>query len=326
MTHLTLFSLSQHQTKPTRGHVTVAGYDSTDNRISSVLGVCPQFDRVVRELTVEENLLFFARARGARGALARRLAEHSAAMVGLGSKDVYARKAEQLSGGMRRRLSLGIAMIGSPEIILLDEPTTGLDPANRAQIWKIIANIKEAANQVVLITTHSMDEADALCTRIGIMAAGNLRCLGTQLELKNRYGQGYTLSVQCQIVFPMAHGETLLDVESAFELEKLVLENIDTFMLHVTEGRVSKNFVHDIEDTRYRIESGQLVVDTMSETAAAATWNVYFNYALARDVDLANVFGALVQHAAEYGIVEWGINQSSLEDVFIAVAENYVSD
>lgn len=98
---------------------------------------------------------------------------------------------------MRRRLSVAISMVGEPKVIFLDEPTTGLDPENKRQLWDII--IEEQKNksrqQSVVITTHSMEEADVLCNRIGIMQHGVLRCIAPQLILKQKYGGGYHLTI-----------------------------------------------------------------------------------------------------------------------------------
>ncbi len=94
---------------------------------------------------------------------------------------------------MRRRLSIGIALVGNPAVVLLDEPTSGLDPETRNGIWRVVA--LAARSRALLLTTHSMDEADALCSRIGILVAGQLRCVGTPLRLKSRFGSGYTLTI-----------------------------------------------------------------------------------------------------------------------------------
>ena len=110
--------------------------------------------------------------------------------------DAYNTKASGLSGGMRRRLTIAMAILGNPPIVLMDEPTTGLDPDNRQQVWKIIQSLK-SPDRLILLTTHSMEEAEALCTRIGIMAHGRLMCVGSSQHLKTQFGKGYTLTVNC---------------------------------------------------------------------------------------------------------------------------------
>jgi len=94
------------------------------------------------------------------------------------------------SGGMKRRLSVANALIGQPDVVYLDEPSTGLDPAAKHNLWDIINECK--GDKSLLLTTHSMEEADALCDRMGIMTHGNLACIGSAPQLKQRYGAGYT--------------------------------------------------------------------------------------------------------------------------------------
>ena len=99
---------------------------------------------------------------------------------------------------MQRRLSIAISLVGKPEIIFLDEPSTGLDPKHRRQLWDILSKEEFRERRSLIITTHSMEEADTLCTRIGIMTKGVLRCLGSSLHLKSKYGGGYHLYVNCR--------------------------------------------------------------------------------------------------------------------------------
>jgi ABC-type multidrug transport system ATPase subunit len=132
-----------------------------------------------------DHLLFYARLKGVTGRMAFDVAKSAAISVRLG--DALTKKASQLSGGMRRRLSLAIAFVGSPSVVFLDEPTTGLDPETRREIWALIESKK--ANRCIVLTTHSMEEADALCSKISIMAHGLLKCFGTNLHLKNKFGK-----------------------------------------------------------------------------------------------------------------------------------------
>jgi ABC-type multidrug transport system ATPase subunit len=109
---------------------------------------------------------------------------------------------------MRRRLSIGIALVTDPKVLVLDEPTTGLDPDTRNGLWNCI-NLA-AKSRAVLLTTHSMEEADALCQRIGIMCNGSMTCLGTPLHLKNKFGSGYIITVALDM--PMIIKAVLIDI------------------------------------------------------------------------------------------------------------------
>ena len=97
---------------------------------------------------------------------------------------------------MKRRLSVAISLVSDPKIIYLDEPSTGLDPENRRQLWDIFAALK--GKRAIVLTTHSMEEADVLCNRIAIVANGILRCVAPQVRLKSLYGGGYHLQINCQ--------------------------------------------------------------------------------------------------------------------------------
>ena len=110
--------------------------------------------------------------------------------------DVYHHKdtvAENLSGGSKRKLSVAIALIGGSKLVLLDEPTSGMDLSARRKLWNMLRNYKN--NRIIILTTHYMDEADILGDRIGIMTGGQVVCLGSSLFLKNRYGVGYKLTM-----------------------------------------------------------------------------------------------------------------------------------
>jgi len=102
-------------------------------------------------------------------------------------------RVKELSGGMKRRLSVAVSLVGNPQIVFLDEPSTGLDPENRRQLWNVLLHVKQG--KCLILTSHSMEEADILCTKIGIMSRGNLRCLGSNVRLKNKFGEGYSLKV-----------------------------------------------------------------------------------------------------------------------------------
>jgi len=104
-------------------------------------------------------------------------------------------KARELSGGMKRRLSVAISLVSDPKIIFLDEPSTGLDPENRRQLWDILSKLR--GKRAIVLTTHSMEEADVLCNRIGIVTNGILRCCAPQVRLKSLYGGGYHLEISC---------------------------------------------------------------------------------------------------------------------------------
>ncbi|KAF9375542.1 ATP-binding cassette sub- A member 5 [Podila verticillata] len=160
--------------------------------LRSMIGICPQFDILWPRLTVRDHLTLFAKIKG--------IAPHEvdAAVTQMidemGLTELGNKFAKTFSGGNKRRLSLAMAVIGCPKIIFLDEPTTGVDVSIRQAIWNSIRKLKRTS--CVILTTHSMEEADALCDRIGIITNGHIQALGTSQRLKNTYGAGYKVVVK----------------------------------------------------------------------------------------------------------------------------------
>ncbi|XP_037068888.1 ATP-binding cassette sub-family A member 2-like [Pollicipes pollicipes] len=159
----------------------------------SEMGYCPQHDALHGEMTVSEHLTVYAMIRGVPPARLRLEVDRLLRQLGL---VVYARRpAAVLSGGNKRKLSTALALVGAPRLVLLDEPTTGMDPASRRYLWELVRRLV-AAGRSVLLTSHSMEECEALCTRLAVMVNGRLRCLGSPQHLRNRFGDGYTVTIR----------------------------------------------------------------------------------------------------------------------------------
>ncbi|KAI9136115.1 hypothetical protein BKA69DRAFT_1042814 [Paraphysoderma sedebokerense] len=312
----TTIQILQGSLKPSSGIAMVGGYEVTNPMLSSVMGVCPQHDRVFLELTVEENLLFFARVRGASWKMSRELAEHASKMVGL-TGPAYIRQAQFLSGGMRRRLALAIAMIGSPRVLFLDEPTTGLDPANRLHMWRIIGNIRDRKEHCICLISHSMDEVDTLSTRIGIMAAGSLRCIGSQITLKNKFGTGYSLVFQTAL-------QSEATPAAIFGKEASVTKYLTSIVSEKISKSYKLEYAPSIEDVKDRLTTGAITV--VDSNGKEAKWSASIKFGLPNDIKLGDVLEVLEACVTDEtsNVVEWGLNQSTLEDVFIRVATKYV--
>ena len=134
------------------------------------IGYCPQFDSLLDNLTGEEMLFLFGRLRGIREKNLKQTVDCIVRMVDLTKHAKFV--CSTYSGGNKRKLSLGMALIGLPKIIFLDEPTSGVDSEARRKIWKTLVSVKEKFNCSIVLTSHSMDECEALCSRIAIMVAG----------------------------------------------------------------------------------------------------------------------------------------------------------
>ncbi|KAG0273216.1 hypothetical protein BGZ97_010776, partial [Linnemannia gamsii] len=159
--------------------------------VHSRMGVCPQHDILWGDLTVADHLLFYARLRGVPPTLEQQAVSYAIASVSL--TRFRDRQVKGLSGGEMRRVSIAISLLGDNRVVFLDEPSTGLDPEVRRVIWDIVNRVK--VNRTVVLTTHSMEEADILSDKIAIMTNGLLRCIGTSLHLKELYGSGFRLNI-----------------------------------------------------------------------------------------------------------------------------------
>ncbi|MBO3839970.1 MAG: ATP-binding cassette domain-containing protein [Thermoproteota archaeon] len=174
--------------KPTEGSASILGYDIVKqaNNVRKVIGVVPQEYTADEDLTGYENVMLCADLYGIPREVARKRALELLELVELaGFKD---KKVETYSGGMRRRLELACGLINRPKVLFLDEPTLGLDVQTRAATWDYIKRLKEEYEMTIFMTTHYLEEADALCDRIAIIDHGKIIVKGSPEELKNALG------------------------------------------------------------------------------------------------------------------------------------------
>ncbi|KAM9790018.1 retinal-specific phospholipid-transporting ATPase ABCA4-like [Neosynchiropus ocellatus] len=191
----TTFKMLTGDTDVSGGEASVAGYSILTEilDVHQNMGYCPQFDAIDDLLTGREHLHLYARLRGVPEAEIARVAEWGIQKLGL--SEYAGRCAGTYSGGNKRKLSTAIALIGCPALVLLDEPTTGMDPHSRRFLWNAILSVIRDGRAVVL-TSHSMEECEALCTRLAIMVNGTFKCLGTIQHLKYKFGDGYVVTMK----------------------------------------------------------------------------------------------------------------------------------
>jgi lipooligosaccharide transport system ATP-binding protein len=187
---------------PTAGELRILGLDPAVDgpAIRARLGVVPQTDNLDTELTVEENLLVYGRYFGLPRAVVRARAAELLDFVQLA--DRARDKVEPLSGGMKRRLTIARALVNEPDVVLLDEPTTGLDPQARHVLWERLYRLKQRGVTLVL-TTHYMDEAEQLCDRLVVMDKGRIAAEGSPAELIRAWSTREVVELR----FPLVEGE-----------------------------------------------------------------------------------------------------------------------
>ena len=192
------------------------------NELNELFGYCPQFDAIFEHLTVFENLEFYARIKGIKKEFTSILVD---AIIKEMSLDEFTHKISgRLSGGNKRKLSVAISMISNPPIILLDEPSTGMDPEARRYMWSVIHRMStKGIKSSVIMTTHSMDEAETLCKRIAIMVNGEFVCFGKANQIKEKYGYGYEANVRIKPLSEKQFNELL----SKYSLDKNLLVDVN---------------------------------------------------------------------------------------------------
>jgi lipooligosaccharide transport system ATP-binding protein len=215
---------------PSGGELTILGLDPVKDgpAIRSKLGVVPQEDTLDLELTVQENLLIYGRYFGLRRDV---IADRTAKLLDFVQLTERARdQVEPLSGGMKRRLTIARSLISEPEILLLDEPTTGLDPQARHVVWDRLYRLKQQGVTLVL-TTHYMDEAEQLCDRLIVMDGGKIAAQGSPRELIARYSTPEVLELRFSLDEQDHAPDKLADVPAA-RLEVLA----DRILLYTQDG------------------------------------------------------------------------------------------
>ncbi len=214
--------------QPTDGSVHVLGVDVVRDhvRARALMGVVPQEAEPYEELTPPEHLAFFGRLRG----LSRREAAHRAQTLieMLGLEPHRRTVARELSGGLKRKLLLGVALVGDPPVLVLDEPTTGLDPHARREIWALLQGLR-GRGRTILITTHYMDEAEVLCDEVAVIHGGRIYAQGTVDDLRARCRSRY------KATFNNGDGRTAIMGQSSDEvLAELRRRGVEEFHLAKT--------------------------------------------------------------------------------------------
>uniref|UniRef100_A0AAX7VQB9 ABC transporter domain-containing protein n=1 Tax=Astatotilapia calliptera TaxID=8154 RepID=A0AAX7VQB9_ASTCA len=293
---------------PTSGTALINGYDiRTDmDSIRTYLGMCPQHNVLFNELTVEEHIYFYARLKGRSRQEVKTEMDQMIKDVGLPHK----RKelAKNLSGGMQRKLSVAIAFVGGSKIIILDEPTAGVDPYARRGIWELLLKYKQG--RTIILSTHHMDEADILGDRIAIISHGKMRCCGSSIFLKKCFGSGYYLTLVRDGSGKMtAHPQCRRFSFSSFPVFRSCFG-----IIFVTFHPANLSAV------------GQLVQRHVPEAIFLESIGQEITYILpyggAKDGTFGTLFRELDRAMADLGLTSYGISDTTLEEIFLKVAED----
>uniref|UniRef100_A0A8D2MI87 ATP binding cassette subfamily A member 1 n=1 Tax=Zonotrichia albicollis TaxID=44394 RepID=A0A8D2MI87_ZONAL len=291
---------------PTSGTAFILGKDirSELSTIRQNLGVCPQHNVLFDLLTVEEHIWFYARLKGLPEKKVKEEMDQMATDVGLPHK--LKARTSKLSGGMQRKLSVALAFVGGSKVVILDEPTAGVDPYSRRGIWELL--LKYRQGRTIILSTHHMDEADILGDRIAIISHGKLCCVGSSLFLKNQLGTGYYLTLVKKDAFiqscvKLKRNDTLWKLASfqrcpicppflncllhLFFLDVSAISNLIT--KHVPEARLVEDIGHEL--------------------------TYVLPYKAAKEGAFVELFHEIDDRLSDLGISSYGISETTLEEV-----------
>ncbi|XP_046544461.1 phospholipid-transporting ATPase ABCA3-like [Haliotis rubra] len=277
----TTFKMITGDVMLTRGNVFLQSFDIKNHtqKVQENMGYCPQFDALIDQMTGRETLTMYARLKGVPENCIKGVCDNLLDIMML--RQYSDKPTSEYSGGNKRKLSTAIALVGDPAFIMLDEPSTGMDPKARRQLWNVLSQVRECGRTLVL-TSHSMEECDALCTRIAIMVNGRFVCLGTPQHLKTKFGQGYTLIARMKTVEtePEVSEETApASTESLVNFIKSTYPDTKVFDDH-------QGYVH---------------------------FQVPYN-----SVSLAQIFTVMEQSKVQFSVEDYSVHQTTLEQVFLS--------
>lgn len=369
----TIMAMLTAEFPPSSGDALLAGYSVSNEpeQTRRRIGYCPQFDAHFANMTGWEHVELYAIIKGIPRDLLKEAVAAKLREVGLSEFDSQ-QLSSDYSGGMKRKLSVACATIGSPQIVFLDEPSTGMDPVARRDLWKVISRMVqgrrgmlESEKTSVILTTHSMEECESLCPRIGIMAGGKLQCLGSAQHLKGRFGQGY--QIEMKVKHPVDEDTDVLnysrlilqdlnvlrdDIEAA-DLHKLasstnihlaqvkvVCENLtgdDYLSKMIISGHPNGYHIFKLADSPVGITVEELVGFFAEELRVRALIDYFersYTSAILRErqdakvrfeigsegVTISSVFANIEMHKEELLLDDYGVSQTSLEQVFNSFA------
>ena len=274
----------------TSGNIYLKGKKLIDNNKHNnrEIGWCPQQNPIIEVLSAREHLELLSKIRQVPTVL---IPSHVDTLISLLSLDKFAdRRSGTYSGGNKRKLSLGMALVGSPTVLLLDEPSSGLDPISRRYIWDTIANIH---NKCILLTSHVIEECEALCQRVAIIKKGKLKCIGSVPKMKDKFSQGYKLFIQ------------LKQNSDKANILNLIKDNIKGSKLY---NIFNESFDLDINNAS--------VISVLNNPISELCFQ------LPKNIKLSEVYVFIEKNRDIYNITEFYISQASLEDVFFQVNQD----
>ena len=346
----TTFKCLSKEILPTYGKIYIDNKEINEDfdKVRSLIGYCPQFDAIFESLTVYENLEFYGLVKGAKKDKIESIIY--ALMDEMNLTPYKNKESGRLSGGNKRKLSVAIAIICNPPIILLDEPSTGMDPEARRYMWGVIHRMSlNRKKSSIIMTTHSMEEAETLCKRIAIMVDGQFKCLATSDEIKDKYGYGFEINLQIN----NPNFEDLLKKYNISEEDKKAQINLDNIINYLDKYNL-KQFSQELIKERlggkiieeinyggyvylsriiawiYYLENALKMISIILEDFPEVHCsnygenNLVFKIKRNRNEDeksIGYLFGIIEENSNKFNIQKYFLQLTSLEQIFNQFAE-----
>ena len=343
-----VFKILTSELFPTSGDSHIGGYSSVFNQSKTrqLIGYCPQFDAISSLLTGKEHLELYARIKGVPAEKIPDFVDQKLKEMDLDQyRDV---QAGNYSGGNKRKLCVAIACIGNPPVVFLDEPSAGMDPDARKKMWQVIDDIK-SRNTSLILTTHSMEEAEAVCDRIAIMVSGRFRCLGTSTQIKNKFGKHLELYLKIrpptdeqiqakvqQIVgvqsgeYIFQHNvETALDILGSRELYDEISKYGSGAALHVQLQAEKKILPASLVEWFMITAAGDAILEFLKQidpnVKLVEQYFTFYKFQLQKSeaTSIGYLFGLIEDNKESLEISEYSLSQTTLEQIFNMFAQVY---
>ena len=352
----TTFKCITQEISPSNGEIFLNGRKTNNNfgKIKNKFGYCPQYDAIFEYMTVFENLEFYAKLKGVKQEFINQIV--NAVIYEMRLEEFIKKMAGRLSGGNKRKLSVAISMLCNPPIILLDEPSTGMDPEARRFMWSIIHKMSTMGKKSsIIMTTHSMDEAETLCKRMGIMVNGEFVCLGKANEIKNKYGYGYELNLRIKPLSEELEEELYLRKFNLDKNTKITKDNLESILSQINKidyldeirnGRLGEKLVRDMDKNNgislnallswiFYVQNAIKFIEfgrnNFSRVIIEENMDNNFLFKMKKkeneneNKSIGFLFGLFETHKEECFITEYSIQQTSLEQIFNKFAQNQFS-
>ena len=339
----TTFKCITQELSPSHGKIYINGRDMRNHfsELSSIFGYCPQFDAIFEYMSVYENLEFYGKIKGIKPDYLHKVIMAMIEEMSLG--EFTNKIAGRLSGGNKRKLTVAISFLCNPPIVLLDEPSTGMDPEARRFMWSVIHKISTKGKKAsVIMTTHSMDEAETLCKRMAIMVNGEFVCLGKAGQIKEKYGYGYEIEVRIKPISEIKFESILIDKDLDKNI-KINMDNINDilkrlgkehFINELQKGRLGSKIIREIkmnndipirtliswvffvENSLKFIKKAEKYFETIILTEFIDN---NFLFKMKKNQDTKSIgffFGLFESNKSDCFVTEYSIRQTSLEQIF----------